>query len=204
MSHHIWESIGRLTCLTKISSSYRPNLLYFQFHEWATFVMTEVVPKKHPTGSKANSKRGVPKTFCTMTCLEHGESLPWQVLSRGQLSWHVSSSYYEHTGLGISQTLWTRSNSRKEEALQAEPEWERLTFQLLHQTKGQQSSFPPGRSSPALKGTRPWCTSCPGWRSRGNSPTSWSPESPVLASYAAGNSTGALSNKNRPKHSPQL
>ena len=108
---------------------------------------------------------------------------------------HESSAYYECARLSTSQTTSTR---RKEEAQQAEWEWGRLTFQLLHQTKGLQSSFPPGRSSPALRETRPWCTSCLGWRSRGSSPTSRSPESPAVASDAAGNSAGALSNTTDP------
>lgn len=95
--------------------------------------------------------------------------------------------------------MLTIYNSRKKAAQHAESEGERLTFRLLHQTKGQQSSFPPGRSSPVPKETRPWCTSCLGWRSRGSSPTSRSLESPIPASCAGGNSTGALSNKSRPR-----
>ena len=118
-----------------------------------------------------------------------------EYLYRGRaLYGHVSSAYYERAGLSTSQTMWTR----KEEAQQAQSEWEGLTFQLLHQTKGLRSSFPPGRSSPALRETRPWCTACLGWRSRGSSPTSWSPASPAVASDAAGNSAGALSDTTDP------
>lgn len=126
-----------------------------------------------------------------MTCLEQGAS----TFKGTALCRHESPTYYECAGLSTSQTMWTR---RKEEAQQAEWQWEGHTFQLLHQTKGLQSSFPPGRSSPAPRETRPWCTSCLGWRSRGSSPTSRSPESPAVASDAAGNSAGALSNTTDP------
>ena len=117
-----------------------------------------------------------------------------QVPLRGQLSMDTSSANYERAGLSTSQTMWTR----RKEAQQAQSEWEGLTFQLLHQTKGLRNSFPPGRSSPALRETRPWCTACLGWRSRGSSPTSWSPASPAVASDAAGNSAGALSDTTDP------
>ena len=151
-----------------------------------TFVMTEVVQTNMPLVPRLTPKKGL-----TVTCLQQGAS----TFTGTALYRHVLSAYCERAGLSTSQTMWTR---RKKEAQQAESEWEGLTFQLLHQTKGLQSSFPPGRSSPALRETRPWCTACLGWRSRGSSPTSRSPASPAVASDAAGNSAGALSNTTDP------
>ena len=73
-------------------------------------------------------------------CLEQGAS----TFKGTALYRHMLSTYYECAGLSTSQTMWTR---RKEEAQQAKSEWEGLTLQLFHQTKGLQGSFPPGQSS---------------------------------------------------------
>ena len=157
-------------------------------------VMTEAVQTNTPLVPRLTPQEGF-----TVTCLQQGPStftgaeLSTDTCRLLQTCW-TRVAYYKRAGLSTSQTMWTR----KEEAQQAQSEWEGLTFQLLHQTKGLRSSFPPGRSSPALRETRPWCTACLGWRSRGSSPTSWSPASPAVASDAAGNSAGALSDTTDP------